>query len=91
MMMAKNFLAFLLAALWISALLFRVYLINEYGRTLPKEPQPSIGRIIKLNNHGTVVFLTRDEDSRLTWLFTGGMACGICAGVLSFGLRKSGK
>ena len=90
-MMAKKFLAFLLAVVLISALLFRVYLINEYGRTLPRKPQPSIGRTIKLNNHGTVVFLTREEDSRLTWLFTGGMACGICAGVLSLGLRKMGK
>ena len=88
MVKTKALVAFLFAAVWIGSLIFRVYLIDEYSRTLPREPQPSIGRVLTLNNHGTIVFLTREEDSRLTWLFVAGMACGICAGILSLGLRK---
>ena len=87
-MIVKKILAFLLGAIWVGTLLYRVYLVNEYGRTLPTKPQPSIGRIIEMNNHGTVVFLTREEDSKLTWIFVGGIACGICAGLLFLNLKK---
>lgn len=87
-MTTKKILAFLLGIIWVGALFFRVYLINEYGRTLPSEPQPSVGRVIKLDNHGTLVFLTQEEDSQLTWIFVGGMACGICAGIISLSLRN---
>lgn len=86
----KKILAALLGGIWIVSLLYRAHLIDQYARTLPKEPQPHVGRTTILNNHGTVVFLTTEEDEKLTWLLIGGMACGICAGVLALELRNRG-
>ncbi len=48
-----------------------LYLFYSYSQSLPKVPQPEAGRTYSLNNHGSVVYLTKDEDSRLTYL------CGI--------------
>ncbi len=83
MVALKKTLVVLLGGVGFFSLFLWVYMINQYSQTLPKEPQPSMGRTISLNNHGTVVYLTKEEDSRLTWIFGGGMACGIFAGALS--------
>lgn len=68
-------LALMLASYWL-------YLHSYYVSTFPKETQAAVGRIVPLNVHGTVVYLTEQEDSGLTWLFVAAMACGIGGGLL---------
>ena len=81
-MKVKKILMILLLGIWIFSLSYRTYLFSEYGHTLSQVPLPNVGRIIPLNNHGTIVYLTKQEDSQLNWILIGGMACGICAGLL---------
>jgi hypothetical protein len=53
--------------IWIAA----IGLFLHYDATRPNHPVPSAGRIYGQNNHGHVVYLTRDEESlvsRLTFL-----------------------
>ena len=59
-----------------------LYLNSSYVNTFPRAPQASVGRIVPLNVHGTVVYLTEREDSRLTWLFVGSIVCAACGGAL---------
>jgi len=59
-----------------------LYLQGHYVNTYPKTPQVSVGSIVPLNVHGTIVYLTEREDSELSWVFIGAMACGICGGAL---------
>ena len=33
-----------------------------FTSTRPRSPHPDIGRVYALNNHGVVVYLTRDEN-----------------------------
>jgi hypothetical protein len=46
-----------------------IYLILLYANTLPRVPQPELGRVYSLNNHGTVVYLTQRENFALIGLF----------------------
>lgn len=36
--------------------------LSFYYRGLPHNPQPEIGRIYPLNNHGYLLYMTRQED-----------------------------
>ena len=54
-----------------------IYLSFLYTSTRPREPQPELQRIYPLNIHGTIVYLSEEEDSQLKWLFL--------IGVLSIG------
>ena len=59
-----------------------VYLNSHYANVLPKQPEPNVGRIYVLNVHGTIVYLTAQENSLLTYLQFGALGCGICGGLL---------
>lgn len=61
------------AVAWISSL----FLFCSYHGTRPKSEQREMGRIYASNNHGSVVYLTKDEDSLLTFLQYGGFICGL--------------
>ncbi len=67
--------ACLLGAYWL-------YLQSYYANEYPRMPNVSIGRIVPLNVHGTIVYLTEKEQSTLTWVFWGAMACAVCGGAL---------
>lgn len=58
------------------------YLHSYYANTYPKVPEVANCRVIPLNVHGTIVYLTEQENSTLTWIFLGAIACGLCGGVL---------
>ena len=47
---------------------FHFYVWDQYDRTRTIHPDYSSGRVHGLNNHGHVVYLTDEEDSRLTKL-----------------------
>jgi hypothetical protein len=64
-----------------ASLLLIWYLYDFYGRTRPRQPEPSLGRIIPLNNHGTVVFLTKGEDNLLIWIFYSQCVFGSLTGI----------
>jgi hypothetical protein len=40
----------------------------HYMRNMPKTPHPELNRIHPLDVHGTVVYLTKEEKSKLEWL-----------------------
>jgi len=47
---------------------FHFYVWDQYDRTRPIRPDYFSGRVHGLNNHGHVVYLTGEEDARLTKL-----------------------
>ena len=59
-----------------------LFLHNFYANTLPRTPQVAVSRVVPLNVHGTIVYLTDEESSGLTWLFVGALAFGACGGAL---------
>jgi hypothetical protein len=71
--------SFSLAGLWIG-------LYVQYSDTRPRNAQPSIGRIYAINNHGTTVFLTKQEQWKVWITQYGALICGMAAGVVS--MRK---
>ncbi len=72
----------LLIVLGISIGISFVYLQTHYADTLPREPKQSEGRVHLLNVHGTIVYLTESEKSRLLYFQIGALVCGICGGFL---------
>jgi hypothetical protein len=58
---------------------FHFYVWNQYDQTRPTHADYSSGRVHGLNNHGHVVYLTDEEDTRLTKLT-----------ILAFGLIGCG-
>lgn len=43
--------------------------ISFYYRGLPNRPQPELGRIYHINNHGFPLYLTKLEELEQTWSF----------------------
>jgi len=41
--------------------------ISFYYRDLPNRPRPELGRIYPLNNHGYLLYLTRQEHLQQMW------------------------
>ncbi len=62
-------------AIW----LFHFCVWYQYDGTRPTYPVQSVGRVFPQNTHGHVVFLTKEEDTRLTRLT-----------ILAFSLMGSG-
>lgn len=65
----KKIPAIIIAILFFVCLGSLMYLNEHYAYTRPEHPQPEIGRIYSLDVHGTVVYLTKREDSQLQWLW----------------------
>jgi hypothetical protein len=58
-----------------------IALFLEYAATRPRSPQPEIGRIYPINNHGTVAYLNQSEN---LWLwFTAGSAAAIFTAAIA--------
>jgi hypothetical protein len=55
-------LGFMALAIW----LFHFCLWYQYAATRPCRPDTASGRIYPLNTHGSVAYLNKDEDARLT-------------------------
>ena len=60
-----------------------LYLGYRYDTTKPRYPDPASGRTHQHNDHGAIVYLTKDEDDRLFWLQVLGIAFGLAGGALS--------
>ena len=61
---------------------------DHYARTRSRMPEPSAGRTISLNNHGTVVFLDRSEDAVLNGLGLFAAIGSACGGLLLVASRS---
>jgi hypothetical protein len=57
-------------------------LVEHYCNTLPREPRPEIGRTYEMSNHGTVVYLTKEEHSGLDVISFVALALGVTGGLL---------
>lgn len=44
------------------------YMVDHYIDTSPRKPMPNIGRIYPLQEHYTIVYLTKNENLFLQWL-----------------------
>jgi hypothetical protein len=51
-------------AIW----LFHFYVWYQYDGTRPRHPDTASGRVYSQNTHGHVVYLTKEEDARITKL-----------------------
>jgi len=51
-----------------------IYLDGYYDYMGPYKPQPEVGRIYPHHIHITIVYLTKQEDLQLRYLFWGGMS-----------------
>jgi hypothetical protein len=71
MLIVKKLIAIALVMAIFICLGLDVYLNYHYVYTRPERPQPDIGRIYLLNVHGSIVYLTKQEDSLLNWAFQG--------------------
>jgi len=61
-----------------------VYLNYHYAYTRSGVPQADIQRTYPLNVHGTIVYLTEQEDSQLKWIYRTMMASIIIAILYSY-------
>jgi hypothetical protein len=57
----------LLYALTLASGAISVSLWEHYSRTGSTTPQPELGRVLPLNSHGVIVYLTRVEREKLKW------------------------
>jgi hypothetical protein len=58
----------ILGSLALAIWLFHFCLWYQYAATRPRQFDASSGRLYPLNTHGSVVYLNKDEDTRLTGL-----------------------
>jgi hypothetical protein len=65
-----------------------VFLAIHYMKTMPDKPQPELSRIHPFNVHGSVVYLTREQELLLKWLFGIMVASGLSAGILNVAFKK---
>jgi len=72
----------ILLAIFFSCLSVGIYLNYYYINNMPRNPQPELGRVNQLNVHGSIVYLTKKEDSQLNWLFTIMMCSGLSGAAL---------
>lgn len=84
MVKLKKIIAIIIVTIIFTCLGLYSYLSNHYICTLPEKPQPEIGRIYPFDVHGTIVYLTQQEDSQLRWLFGTMMAFILIAFIYVF-------
>ncbi|HXP46132.1 MAG TPA: hypothetical protein VN810_02585 [Terriglobales bacterium] len=56
--------------------------ISFYYRDLPNKPQPELGRIYPLNNHGFLLYMTRQEELQQDWSFVVAGVLGVLAAII---------
>ncbi len=66
-----------LVALGAALLIESFEIARRWGTSLPRESNPQAERIVPLNNHGTVRYMTRAEERLLDGMqIAGGLAAG---------------
>ena len=62
----------------VGALVCFFFGVSFYYRDLPSHPQPELGRLYPLNNHGFVMYMTKQEKTQQQTAF---IAFGVLAAV----------
>jgi hypothetical protein len=73
MVTPRNGIGIFIVSMFIGCLGVGCYLQYEYVYTRPETPKPEVGRIYPLNVHGTVVYLTYEENWQINASWWGGM------------------
>jgi hypothetical protein len=73
------------------AWLSHAYLWDQYLNTRPRFVQADQGRVYALNNHGIIVYLTKEEQFRLSLLAGAAAISGFCVALsVAFAVGKRG-
>jgi len=76
----------------IASLVALIWLDYHYLAIRPDKPDPALGMVYELNNHGSIVFLTKAEHFLMDWLFFGGLfGCTILTGMIYGAERRMRK
>ncbi len=81
----------LLAGVAVVCLLCWVGFTEYWVYSRPRMPQPELGRVLPVNDHGTVVYATRQEEVLRIGLRWGGLSLFACAVALEAVLRARSK
>ena len=79
----------ILVIIAVSCIGLLVYLSIYYMHTMPATPHIETKRVIPLNIHGSIVYLTKGQDLLLILLFWGGGCAGMSAGILNLIFKKT--
>jgi hypothetical protein len=67
-------------ALWFGG----TYVFLSFFGTRPHFPEPDLGRVYELNNHGDIVYLTLAEQVQVYGTMGAGFCCLLLAGVIKW-------
>lgn len=84
--MVRRIVGYVCFAMFFAALFIHLLLYTYYATTRPRHPEP--GRVIPLDEHGTVVYLTRQENVLVWWIFDGAFLFGGLGGVFFLSASK---
>jgi cell division protein YceG involved in septum cleavage len=88
MKLARQTLIVLLVVTVFASVLTCAYIHISYGSSMPRTPQPEVGRIYPLRvNHGTLVYVNRQELDRANFVFHPVFLFGMCS-VLALAFIK---
>lgn len=82
----RRILGYACYAMFFVGLFMWLFFYSYYATTRPRNQEP--GRDIPLNDHGTVVYLTRQENALVWWPFDGAFLFGGLAGIFLLGASK---
>lgn len=83
---------FVLVVFFCLGLLSNVYIHLSYAARMPRSPQPTTGRTFAINvNHGTLVYVNRDELKEARFVFGFGTYVTIVAGAALISISASRK
>lgn len=77
------------AVLALGLFLIHMSLWEQYAHSRPTVPDPAVGRIYALNEHGVVVYLNSAEKYRLDLFIWAAGGCFLLAILIGVFLRKS--
>ena len=82
MLFLKKILIVTLLTIFFVSLALGIYLNYHYAYNMPRNPQPEFAREYPLNVHGTIVYLTKQESTRLDCLYAIMMFSGLGGAAL---------
>ena len=82
----RRILGYLCYAMFFVGLFMWLFFYSYYAATRPRHQEP--GRDISLNDHGTVVYLTRQENALVWWPFDGALLFGGLGGIFLLSASK---
>jgi hypothetical protein len=82
----RRILGYICGAIAYAGLFLHLFLYTYYATNRPRYPEP--GRTIPLNEHGTVVYLTGEENALVWWPFDSMFLFGGLGGIFFLSASK---